>query len=211
MAFRAATRRIIPTSSSFSRPMMASASASASATAPVPVSARFAAPRSFHSTPRAFVKVGDEVPNIEVLHEDSPANKVNLAKEFGLGVPNGLIIGVPAAFSGTCSQKHIPSYINHPKLADAGQVFVVSVNDAFVMKAWADQLDPTRASGIRFLADPTAAFTKELDLGFDATPIFGGVRSKRYALVVKDGKIKTVHVEPDNTGTSVSMAEEVLH
>ncbi|KAI1108135.1 hypothetical protein F5Y14DRAFT_109261 [Nemania sp. NC0429] len=90
-----------------------------------------AAPRQFHSSPRAFVKVGDAVPDVD-LHEDSPGTKVNLAKVFGSGVDRGVIIGVPAAFSGACSQKHVPSYINHPKLADAGQVFVVSVNDAFV-------------------------------------------------------------------------------
>ena len=93
------------------------------------VSRPFAAARSFHSTPRALVKVGDEVPNLELV-ENSPANKVNLADEFKR--ENGVIIGVPAAFSGTCSAKHIPSYINHPKLKEAGPVFVVSVNDPFV-------------------------------------------------------------------------------
>ncbi|KAI1166023.1 Redoxin [Nemania serpens] len=169
-----------------------------------------AAPRQFfHSSPRAFVKVGDAVPDVD-LHEDSPGTKVNLAKEFGSGIDKGVIIGVPAAFSGACSQKHVPSYINHPKLADAGQVFVVSVNDAFVMKAWGDQLDPTKLSGIRFLADPTGAFTKALDLGFDVIPVFGHTRAKRYALVIEDGKVKSTHVEPDNTGTDVSMAEKVL-
>ncbi|KAI1822553.1 Redoxin [Xylaria intraflava] len=165
--------------------------------------------RQFHSTPRALVRVGDAVPDID-LHEGSPANKVNLAKEFGNAAQGGVIIGVPAAFSGSCSQKHVPSYINHPKLADAGQVFVVSVNDAFVMKAWADQLDPAKQSGIRFLADPTGAFTKALDLGFDAIPVFGHTRAKRYALVIDGGKVKSAHVEPDNTGTDVSMAEKVL-
>ncbi|KAI0409166.1 Redoxin [Xylaria palmicola] len=175
---------------------------------PVAVSRPLAA-RPFHSTPRFFVNVGDAIPEVE-LQEDSPANKVSLAKEYGTGIANGVIIGVPAAFSGSCSQKHVPSYINHPKLADAGQVFVVSVNDAFVMKAWGDQMDPTRMSGIRFLADPTGAFTKALDLGFDAIPVFGHTRAKRYALVIKDGKVKSVHVEPDNTGTDVSMADKVL-
>ncbi|KAI0534752.1 AhpC/TSA family protein [Xylaria digitata] len=172
---------------------------------PMAISRPLAAARQFHATPRAFVQVGDAVPDID-LHEDSPANKVNLAKEFGSGV----IIGVPAAFSGACSQKHVPSYINHPKLAEAGQVFVVSVNDAFVMKAWGDQLDPTKLSGIRFLADPTGAFTKALDVGFDVIPVFGHTRAKRYALVIEDGKVKSVHIEPDNTGTDVSMAEKVL-
>ncbi|KAI0813733.1 AhpC/TSA family protein [Xylaria sp. FL0064] len=168
-----------------------------------------AAPRQFHSTPRAFVQVGDAVPDVD-LHEASPANKVNLAKEYGTGIADGVIIGVPAAFSPSCSASHVPSYINHPKIGEAGQVFVVSVNDAFVMKAWGDQLDPTKLSGIRFLADPTGAFTKALDLGFEAIPVFGNMRAKRYALVIENGKVKSAHVEPDNTGTDVSMADKVL-
>jgi 2-Cys peroxiredoxin 5 len=53
---------------------------------------------------------------------------------------------------------------------------------------------------IRFLGDPTAKFTEALDLTFDGTAIFGGPRSKRYALEVSDGKVVKVHVEPDNTG-----------
>lgn len=55
---------------------------------------------------------------------------------------------------------------------------------------------------IRFLGDPAGEFTKALDLDFDATPIFGNPRSKRYALVIQDGKVKSAHVEPDNTGTN---------
>lgn len=69
------------------------------------------------------------------------------------------------------------------------------------MKAWAQTLDPGAKSGIRFLADPLLKLTKALELDFDkATPVFGGPRSKRYALVIEDGKVKEVHVEADNTG-----------
>jgi peroxiredoxin len=93
-------------------------------------SLRVAALRSFHSTPLRNIKVGDEIPSLEVLVENSPGNKVNLADEFK--ATNGLIIGVPGAFSGACSASHVPSYINHPKLGKVGQVFVVAVNDAFV-------------------------------------------------------------------------------
>lgn len=72
---------------------------------------------------------------------------------------------------------------------------------------------------IRFLADPSAAFTKALDLGFDGTAIFGGVRGKRYALKVVDGKVAAAHVEPDGTGYkgefvtssgSITFASDVL-
>lgn len=76
-----------------------------------------------------MVKVGDSIPSIE-LSEGNPGEKVNLATELGSG--SGIIIGVPAAFSPTCSDSHVPGYIMHPKLESAGKVFVVSVNDAFV-------------------------------------------------------------------------------
>jgi 2-Cys peroxiredoxin 5 len=69
------------------------------------------------------------VPNVD-LFEDSPGNKVNLANELASG--KGVIIGVPAAFSPGCSDSHIPGYLASDKLKDAGKVFVVSVNDAFV-------------------------------------------------------------------------------
>lgn len=88
------------------------------------------ASRSFHATPRALVKVGDEVPSVDGLFESSGSEKVSLAKEFASG--DGYIVGVPGAFTGTCSSKHVPSYMNHPDLKKAGSVFVVSVNDPFV-------------------------------------------------------------------------------
>jgi len=153
--------------------------------------------------------VGDKLPtNLNVLTENSPGNKVDLSETIGNG--KALIVGVPAAFSPACSNSHIPGYINHKKLKDAGDVFVVSVNDPFVMKAWAESLDPTGTSGIRFLGDPTAQFTEALDLAFDGSAIFGGPRSKRYALEIENGKVKAIHAEPDNTGLAVSTAEKVL-
>ena len=84
--------------------------------------------RSFHASAPAFVKVGDSIPNIELV-EGSPGNKVSIAKELE---GKGVIIGVPAAFSPSCSAKHVPGYINSKALQSAGNVFVVSVNDPFV-------------------------------------------------------------------------------
>ena len=111
--------------------------------------------RLFYATAPTLVKVGDKLPNVELM-ENSPGNKVNIAEELKSG--KGLIIGkplvdadhvqdcnlidrlanqisysgVPAAYSPACSENHIPGYINSPKLKDAGKVFVVSVNDSFV-------------------------------------------------------------------------------
>ncbi|KAF2735396.1 AhpC/TSA family protein [Polyplosphaeria fusca] len=169
---------------------------------------RVAFHRRFHASPAFNVSVGDKIPDVPVM-EGSPGNKVSLAQELK-GRGRALIIGVPAAFSPACSESHIPGYINSPKLKDAGQVFVVAVNDAFVTKAWGKTLDPSGSSGIRFLADPSLSFTNALDLSFDGSAIFGGHRGKRYALVVEDGVVKEAHVEPDSTGLDVSAASKVL-
>ena len=85
---------------------------------------RFPQVASFHASPRAFVKVGDQIPNVELM-EGSPGNKVSIADELK---DKGLIIGVPAAFSPSCSEKHVPGYMEDANLKNAGNVFVVSVN-----------------------------------------------------------------------------------
>ncbi|KAK5116904.1 hypothetical protein LTR62_006625 [Meristemomyces frigidus] len=165
--------------------------------------------RHFHATRRPLVQVGDAVPNTELM-ESSPGNKLSLSQHLGKTSGKALIIGVPGAFSPACSASHIPSYLTSPNLKEAGQVFVVSVNDPFVMKAWGEALNGAGGSGIRFLADPQGAFTRALDLEWDATAAFGQPRSKRYALKIEDGKVKEVFVEPDNTGVDVSAADKVL-
>jgi peroxiredoxin 5 len=68
------------------------------------------------------------------------------------------------------------------------------------MKAWAKSLDADNTSNIRFLGDPSGAFTKAFDTEFDSAKIFGQNRSKRYAATVEGGKVKEVFIEPDNTG-----------
>jgi peroxiredoxin 5 len=90
-----------------------------------------AAVRSFHSTRPAFVKIGDPLPDLDVLQEGSPGNKVNLA-DMASTRNSMIIIGVPAAFSPACSAQHIPSFIQHPRTKEFDEVAVISVNDAFV-------------------------------------------------------------------------------
>lgn len=154
-----------------------------------------------------MVQVGDAVPSV-ILSEGTPDNKINLDKELAEG--KGLVIGVPAAFSPTCSDTHIPEYIKSASLSSAGKVFVVSVNDAFVMNAWGKSLDPEKSSGIRFLADAGAALTKAWSVDFDASSVLGGVRSKRYAITTENGKVSSIHIEPDNTGLNVCAARQIL-
>jgi peroxiredoxin len=119
------------------------------------------------------------------------------------------ILGLPGAFTPTCSNQHLPGYI---ALADAfkakgvDEIWCVSVNDAFVMGAWGrDQ----KATGIvRMLADGSATFTKALGLEFDLVAKGMGVRSKRYSMLVKDGVVTQLNVE--TAGFDVSSAEKLL-
>ncbi|KAF7197340.1 Peroxisomal membrane associated protein 20 [Pseudocercospora fuligena] len=161
----------------------------------------------FHKSSATMVKVGDTIPNVE-LFEGAPDKKVDIGKELSSG--KGLIVTIPAAYSPHCTASHIPGYIANPKLKDAGKVFVVSINDPFVMKAWSEQLDPEYKSGIRYLGDVHGELIKALDLEFDSKAIFGVNRSKRAAIRVQDGKVESFEVEPDNVGVSVTAAEKIL-
>jgi peroxiredoxin 5 len=134
--------------------MMSLATVSRLSSPSIRLASRASAVRAFHSTPRLGVNVGDRLPDVDLV-EGSPGNKVNLSRELR---GRGLIIGTPAAFSQllnkslilspldehavdtdtfffkgpSCSESHIPGYLNSSKLKDAGSVFVVSVNDPFV-------------------------------------------------------------------------------
>ncbi|ETN45486.1 uncharacterized protein HMPREF1541_09318 [Cyphellophora europaea CBS 101466] len=172
----------------------------------------------FHSTPANMVKVGDSIPSIE-LFRANPGDKVNIADATKSG--KSLIIGVPAAYSPGCSETHIPGYLGQPeKLKEySGRVYIVSVNDAFVMNAWAKTFENdlnvklTQKSGepiASFLGDADGSFTKALDIQFDASPLLGNHRAKRSAILVEDGKVTKVAIEPDNTGITVSSVEKFL-
>lgn len=80
------------------------------------------------------------------------------------------------------------------------------MNDPFVMGAWGK--DQNTTGKVRMLADPAAKFTQALDLATDIPPL-GGVRSKRYSMVVENGKVTSLQVEPDGTGLSCSLAEKI--
>ncbi len=106
------------------------------------------------------------------------------------------LFALPGAFTPTCSAKHVPGYIEHIEaLRSAGvdEVWCVSVNDAFVMGAWGRELKATGA--VRMMADGDAEFTKATGLTLDLTGKGLGLRSNRYSMLVKDGKVATLNIE----------------
>ena len=107
-----------------------------------------------------------------------------------------VIFGLPGAFTPTCSAKHVPSYLaNYDKLKAKGvdDILCMSVNDAFVMGAWAR--DQNAGGKIRMMADGSADFTKALGLVFDLTGKGMGVRCQRFSMLVDNGVVKTLNIE----------------
>ena len=148
------------------------------------------------------IKVGDKLPAgtlkefIEVETEGCSLgpNDVDVAK--AAAGKTIAIFALPGAFTPTCSAKHVPGYVaQFDALRGAGvdEVWCVSVNDAFVMGAWAR--DQKTAGKVRMLADGSAAFTKAVGQVLDLTERGMGVRSQRYSMLVVDGVVKTLNVE----------------
>ncbi|RZL94522.1 MAG: peroxiredoxin [Variovorax sp.] len=106
------------------------------------------------------------------------------------------LFALPGAFTPTCSAKHVPGYVQHFddfKSAGVDEIWCVSVNDAFVMGAWAR--DQKTGSKVRMLADGSADFARATGLTLDLAGRGMGLRSNRYSMLVKDGKVATLNVE----------------
>ena len=149
-----------------------------------------------------MIKVGDSLPSV-TLQEFSDVegeacsigpNPVDVAKSTA-GKTIALF-ALPGAFTPTCSAKHVPGYLEQVeefKAAGVDEIWCLSVNDAFVMGAWAR--DQKTGGKVRMLADGSADFAKATGLTLDLTGRGMGLRSSRYSMLVKDGKVVTLNVE----------------
>jgi peroxiredoxin len=120
------------------------------------------------------------------------------------------IFGLPGAFTPTCSAKHVPSYVTHRdalKAKGIDDVICMSVNDAFVMGAWAR--DQKSVGKVRMMGDGSAAYTKALGLELDLVARGMGVRCQRFSMVVDNGVVKILNVEAPGK-YEVSDAETML-
>ena len=120
------------------------------------------------------------------------------------------IFGLPGAYTPTCSAKHVPGYVEHYeqfKAAGVDEIWCVSVNDAFVMGAWAR--DQHTNGKVRMLGDGSADFAKATGLVLDLTAKGMGVRSDRYSMLIKDGKVVALNAEAPGK-FEVSNAETLL-
>lgn len=156
------------------------------------------------------IEVGAKLPDavVKVIGDAGPAE---MKVSDIVGGKKAVLFAVPGAFTPTCHLNHLPGFVNHLdaiKAKGADTVACIAVNDPFVVGAWA------KASGadgkILFIADWDGAFTKALGLDIDLSAAALGVRSKRYAMLVEDGVVKTLHIEDAPGKAEQSSAEALL-
>ena len=149
-----------------------------------------------------MIQVGDTLPAITLMeYSEVEGNGCSLGpnpvdvQKAAAGKTIALF-AVPGAFTPTCSAKHVPGYVEQAgalKAAGVDEIWCLSVNDAFVMGAWAR--DQKTDGKVRMLADGDAAFAKATGLTLDLNGKGLGLRSNRYSMLVKDGKVASLNVE----------------
>jgi peroxiredoxin len=156
------------------------------------------------------ISPGSPLPHatFKIMTETGPSDITTEALFKG---KKAVLFAVPGAFTPTCHGMHLPGFLQHAESFKAKGVETIactSVNDVFVMDAWA------KASGakgaIAFLADGNGDFAKAIGLEMDGAAVGFGIRSKRYAMLLEDGVVKALHVEDSPGKAQESSAERLL-
>ena len=157
------------------------------------------------------IKVGDTLPNSELfyLDEDNIPKKIdilNLCKSN-----KTIILGMPGAFTKTCSAIHLPGYVKNYDLAlkkGITKIICIAVNDPNVMKAWGENQNVEKK--ILMAGDPFLKFTKAIGAEVDKSAKGLGIRSNRYTMLVENGEVKRVEEEKETASCELSSAENFL-
>ncbi|CAL5334600.1 unnamed protein product [Camellia sinensis] len=160
----------------------------------------------------AIISVGDELPESTLSYFDAADELQTLTISDLTKNKKTILFAVPGAFTPTCSQKHLPGFVSAAaelKSKGIDAIACVSVNDAFVMKAWKKGLEIE--DEVMMLSDGNGDFTKAIgcELDLSDNPVGLGVRSRRYAMLVEDGVVKVLNLEEGGSFT-FSGAEDML-
>ncbi len=154
-----------------------------------------------------MIKIGEKLPAAEFITPTADGPQ-KLSTESVFKGQKVVLIGVPGAFTPTCSMNHLPGFLTHLdefKAKGVDTVACVAVNDVHVMKAWAKHAG---AEGkIMMLGDGNGIFARAAGLDVDIPGM--GLRNKRFSMIVDDGVVKQLNVE-DKSGVNVSGAETIL-
>ncbi|KAH9801326.1 peroxiredoxin-2B [Citrus sinensis] len=154
--------------------------------------------------------VGDPLPDDTLAYFDEQDQLQQVSVHSLAAGKKVILFGVPGDFTPTCSLKHVPGFIEKAdelKSKGVDEILCISVNDPFVMKAWAKTFPKNKS--VKFLADGSAKYTHALGLELDLSEKGLGTRSRRFALLVDDLKVKAANVESGGDFT-VSSADDIL-
>jgi glutaredoxin/glutathione-dependent peroxiredoxin len=155
------------------------------------------------------IKVGDKMPSVTLRYQTADGIQAVSSDDYFKG-KTVAVFGLPGAYTRTCSSRHLPGYVANAdtlKAKGIDEIACVSVNDAFVMGAWGKEHN---APGkVTMLGDGSCELTEALGLTIDRIAAGMGMRSQRYSMVVKDGTITELNVEPSGE-YGVSSAEAML-
>lgn len=154
------------------------------------------------------IKVGDKIPacSLKVMGDKGPVSITTAELFDGKKV---VMFAVPGAFTPGCSLTHLPGYVvqaDNIKAKGVDSIICMSVNDAFVMSAWGKAQN---AEHLIMLADGNAELTKAMGLELDGTGFGLGIRCKRMAMIVDNGSVTHLAIEPPG-GIVVTSAETIL-
>jgi peroxiredoxin len=157
-----------------------------------------------------MIKIGDRLPegSFRVKQDDGSVKQPTTHELFDK--QKVVLVGVPGAFTSTCHNAHIPTFVRNAaaiKAKGVDRIAVMAVNDHHVMKAWHEA---QHADGIDFLADGSGVYARALGLENDLSENGLGVRVKRFAMIVEDGVVKHLVLEPPGGKITVTGAEDVL-
>jgi glutathione-dependent peroxiredoxin len=154
---------------------------------------------------------GSRIPDVDLCRlRDGAVQRISAADLFG--GRRVIVFALPGAFTPTCSTAHVPGYVaraNDFRKAGVDEIICLSVNDPYVMDAWQEA---EKARGISFVADPEGEFTRQMGMLVDKRDAGLGMRSWRYSMLVDDGRIDKMFIEPQVPGDpfEVSDAETML-
>ena len=158
------------------------------------------------------LKTGDKLPSSELFYLDQD-NNVKKIDIFELCKNNKtIILGMPGAFTKTCSTLHLPGYIKNYELTlkkGISKIICIAVNDPNVMKAWGEK--QSVGTKIFMVGDPYLNFTKAIGAEVDKSEKGLGIRSTRYTMLVENGDVKKIEEEKETATCKLSAAESFLN
>ena len=157
------------------------------------------------------IKVGDKIPSSELFYLDQN-NDVKKIDIKDLCEEKTIILGMPGAFTKTCSSLHLPGYIKNYELAlkkGISKIICIAVNDPSVMKAWGE--NQNAGDKIFMIGDPFLKFTKAIGAEVDKSEKGLGLRSNRYTMLVEKGEVKKIEEEKETAACKLSSAESFLN